>query len=81
MATTRRFAIIARVPDRDLDSVLLERLLERELDAFRKALENESPGLSDKELERYMLAARKFSSHLLGARPRTRGRNPRGQSN
>ncbi|GEM_PF-1701335 len=77
MAKSWRPGIIACVADPDLDSVLLERLLERELEGFRQALEEENPGLSDREIDRYMLAARKFALHLRGAGPRTRGRKPR----
>lgn len=77
MAKPRRLVIIVAMADRDLESVLLERLLEGELEGFRKALESENPGLSDREIERYMLAARKFASHLMGSGPRTRGRKPR----
>ncbi len=63
--------------DTDLDRLLLERLLARELEAFRQALERETPGLSRREIDRYMRAARKFASHLLGNRPRTHGRSYR----
>jgi hypothetical protein len=61
----------------DLGRALLEELLEKELEEFRSTLENESPGLSNSEIERYMRAASKFAAQLLGARPRTRGRKPR----
>jgi hypothetical protein len=61
----------------DLSRALLEELLHKELDEFRRALENESPGLSDSEIERYMRAAGKFADQLKGGRPRTRGRKAR----
>lgn len=61
----------------DLGRALLEELLENELEEFRSTLQNESPGLSDSEIERYMRAARKFAAQLLGSRPRTRGRMSR----
>ena len=61
----------------DLSRALLEELLTRELDEFRTRLENESPGLSDREIEHYMRAASKFADQLKGGRPRTRGRKAR----
>ncbi len=63
--------------DRDLQRLLMERLLANELENFRRALEEETPGLSDGEIERYMRAARKFADYLLGLRARTHGRKPR----
>ncbi len=61
----------------ELDQALLRTLLDRELESFRENLEHENPGLSKGEMDRYMRAARKFASHLVGARPRTRGRQGR----
>lgn len=61
----------------DLSRVLLDELLSKELERFRRTLEDESPGLSDSEIERYMRAAAKFADQLRGGRPRTRGRKPR----
>ncbi len=61
----------------DLSRVLLDELLRNELEEFRRTLENESPGLSDSEIERYMRAASKFVDQLKGGRPRTRGRKAR----
>jgi hypothetical protein len=61
----------------DLSRALLEELLSRELEQFRQTLENESPGLSDSEIERYMRAAAKFADQLKGGQPRTRGRKAR----
>jgi hypothetical protein len=66
------------MPERwDLSRALLDELLSRELEEFRTRLENESPGLSDREIEHYMRAASKFADQLKGGRPRTRGRKPR----
>ena len=62
----------------DLDSVLLAKLLDDALGDFENVLKRETPGLSDTEMERYMRAARKFASHLVGETPRTRGRQSRG---
>jgi hypothetical protein len=62
----------------DLNRALLARLLEGALEEFEEALGRETPGLSETEIARYMRAARKFSAHLLGSRPRTRGRQSRG---
>lgn len=64
----------------DLNRALLQRLLEGALEDFEVALRRETPGLSKGEISRYMRAARKFASHLLGAAPRTRGRQSRGAS-
>jgi hypothetical protein len=61
----------------ELDQTLIRVLLERELEAFREALEGENPGLSASEIERYMRGARKFAARLSGAAPRTRGRQRR----
>jgi hypothetical protein len=61
----------------DLDRTLLRILLDKELIAFRQALESEDPGLSEQEIERYMRAASKFAARLTGAAPRTRGRQTR----
>jgi hypothetical protein len=58
----------------ELNRALLSRLLEGALSDFEGALRRETPGLSSTEIDRYMRAARKFASHLLGAKPRTRGR-------
>jgi hypothetical protein len=79
-----RGAVMDRVQTRavpsptELDRLLLRKLLDRELDDFREALENEDPGLSDTEIERYMRAAAKFAARLAGDTPRTRGRSSRG---
>jgi hypothetical protein len=64
----------------ELNRALLVQLLDRALVDFEEALRNEAPGLSKKEIERYMRAARKFASHLIGSKPRTRGRQSRGGS-
>jgi hypothetical protein len=61
----------------DLNRALLARLLEGALEDFEEALGRETPGLSATEIARYMRAARKFSGHLLGTKPRTRGRQSR----
>ena len=61
----------------DLDHTLLRILLDKELAAFRRALEEEDPGLSEAEIERYMRAASKFAARLSGDAPRTRGRQLR----
>lgn len=61
----------------ELDRLLLRELLDRELDSFRESLENEDPGLSRAEIDRYMRAAAKFAARLAGDTPRTRGRQPR----
>lgn len=63
--------------DPTLDRTLLRLLLDRELDEFRRRLENENPGLSATEIDRYLRAARLFASQLLGAEPKTHGRKPR----
>jgi hypothetical protein len=64
--------------DLDLDRTLLRLLLDKELHAFRDALEGEDPGLSDSEIDRYMRGARMFAARLImGASPRTRGRKHR----
>jgi len=64
--------------DLDLDRTLLRLLLDKELEAFRQALEEEDPGLSESEIERYMRGARRFAARLtMGASPRTRGRQHR----
>ena len=52
-------------------------MLDRELESFRESLENEDPGLSRIEIDRYMRAASKFAARLVGDRPRTRGRQAR----
>jgi hypothetical protein len=62
----------------ELNRALLVQLLEGSLVDFEAALRSETPGLSKTEIERYMRAARKFASHLIGSRPRTRGRQSRG---
>jgi hypothetical protein len=64
----------------ELNRALLVQLLESALVDFEAALRGEAPGLSKTEIERYMRAARKFASHLIGAKPRTRGRQSRGGS-
>lgn len=61
----------------DLDRTLLRLLLDEQVEKFRKHLESENPGLSATERERYMRAVRLFCSQLLGASPRTHGRQPR----
>lgn len=61
----------------DLDRTLLRLLLEEQVEKFRVGLENENPGLSPAERERYLRAVRLFCSQLLGASPRTRGRKAR----
>lgn len=61
----------------DLNRALLARLLEGSLEDFEAALGRETPGLSATEIARYMRAARKFAAHILGARPKTRGRQSR----
>jgi len=61
----------------ELERSLLRILLEKELDEFRAALEDEDPGLSEAEIERYMRAAGKFAAQLTGDTPRTRGRQTR----
>jgi hypothetical protein len=58
----------------DLDKVLLRHLLDGQVEKFRLSLERENPGLSKTERERYMRAVRLFTSQLLGAAPKTRGR-------
>lgn len=63
--------------DPDFEHTLLGVLLDRELERFRKTLDNENPGLSGAEIERYMRAARLFSAQLVGSKPRTHGRKPR----
>ena len=62
----------------DLNRALLAKLLEEALREFEGVLRRETPGLSAREMERYMRAARKFASHLAGETPRTRGRQSRG---
>ena len=62
----------------ELNRALLVQLLENALVDFEAALRSETPGLSKTEIERYMRAARKFASHLIGSKPRTRGRQSRG---
>ena len=62
----------------DLNRALLVQLLENALVNFEEALRRETRGLSKTEMTRYMRAARKFASHLIGAKPRTRGRQSRG---
>jgi len=62
----------------DLNRALLAKLLEEALGEFEEVLRRETPGLSATETERYMRAARKFASHLVGETPRTRGRQSRG---
>jgi hypothetical protein len=62
----------------DLNRALLAQLLESALVDFEDALRDETPGLSKTEMTRYMRAARKFASHLIGSKPRTRGRQSRG---
>jgi len=62
----------------ELNRALLVQLLDRALVDFEEALRSETPGLSKTEIERYMRAARKFASHLIGSKPRTRGRQSRG---
>ena len=64
--------------DDELNRALLVHLLESALVDFEAALRGETPGLSKTEMERYMRAARKFASHLIGSKPRTRGRQSRG---
>ena len=61
----------------DLNRALLAKLLENALVEFEDVLKHETPGLSAGEMERYMRAARKFASHLVGEKPRTRGRQSR----
>ncbi|MFT4570194.1 MAG: hypothetical protein ACI8TX_001419 [Hyphomicrobiaceae bacterium] len=57
-----------------LEGPLLRVLLDRELASFREMLESENPGLSPREIERYMRAASLFAAHLSGGGARTRGR-------
>ena len=64
-------------PSSDLDRTLLRLLLDEQVEKFRAGLENENPGLSAAERERYLRAVRLFCSQLLGAAPRTRGRKAR----
>ena len=61
----------------DLDRTLLRLLLEQQVEKFRLGLEQENPGLSAAERERYLRAVRLFCSQLLGSSPRTRGRKSR----
>lgn len=61
----------------ELDRTLLRLLLDQQVEKFRASLENENPGLSATERERYMRAVRLFCSQLLGAAPRTHGRKAR----
>lgn len=61
----------------DLEQSLLRLLLEQQLEKFRRGLEAENPGLSKSERERYLRAARLFVAQILGASPRTHGREPR----
>lgn len=61
----------------ELDRTLLRLLLDEQVEKFREGLENENPGLSAAERERYLRAVRLFCSQLLGAAPRTRGRKSR----
>ncbi len=61
----------------DLDQSLLRLLLDQQLDKFRRGLEAENPGLSKAERERYLRAARLFVAQILGASPRTHGREAR----
>ena len=61
----------------DLDRTLLRLLLEEQVEKFQAGLENENPGLSAAERERYLRAVRLFCSQLLGSAPRTRGRKAR----
>lgn len=61
----------------ELDLTLLRLLLDEQVEKFRVGLENENPGLSATERERYLRAVRLFCSQLLGAAPRTRGRKAR----
>lgn len=61
----------------DLDATLLRLLLEEQVEKFRVGLENENPGLSAAERERYLRAVRLFCSQLLGSAPRTHGRKSR----
>jgi len=64
----------------DLDQTLLRLLLEEQIEKFRLGLERENPGLSATERERYLRAVRLFCSQLLGAAPRTHGRQTRTQT-
>jgi hypothetical protein len=59
------------------ESTLLRALLDKELERFRLTLEEENPGLSKAEIDRYMRAARLFVAQLAGNRPRTHGRKAR----
>ena len=63
----------------ELDRTLLRLLLDQQVEKFRVNLENENPGLSATERERYLRAVRLFCSQLLGAAPRTHGRKARSQ--
>jgi hypothetical protein len=63
----------------ELDRTLLRLLLDQQVEKFRASLENENPGLSATERERYLRAVRLFCSQLLGAAPRTHGRKSRSQ--
>ncbi len=61
----------------ELDRTLLRVLLEEQVEKFRQALEEENPGLSEAERERYLRAVRLFCEQLLGGAPRTHGRKAR----
>jgi hypothetical protein len=61
----------------ELDRTLLRLLLDEQVEKFRLSLENENPGLSATERERYLRAVRLFCSQILGAAPKTRGRKTR----
>jgi hypothetical protein len=58
----------------ELETTLLRTLLDRELEAFRRRLSREKPGLSAAEITRYMRGARAFAGHLVGDQGKTRGR-------
>ena len=64
----------------DLDRTLLRLLLDEQIEKFRSNLEQENPGLSVTERERFLRAVRLFCSQLLGAAPRTHGRKARGKT-
>ncbi|MFP6600674.1 MAG: hypothetical protein VB852_09620 [Deltaproteobacteria bacterium] len=61
-----------------LDDTLLRKLLDGELRRFQDHLENENPGLSPSEIDRYMRAAKLFCEQIAGNRPRTHGRKGKG---
>jgi hypothetical protein len=64
----------------ELDRTLLRLLLDEQVEKFRANLENENPGLSAAERERYLRAVRLFCSQILGAAPKTHGRKTRSQT-